>query len=141
MVRGPWSVVRGPWSVVRGPWSVGSGQWAVVREGRGAEMTEATGVCPLSREQIVAQYFLEHRARLLDIAAFLDRLDRAAGGGVPDFREQALLQALRLVADGGPQRTARVLNLFSDMSEQLPQSAHGMKGALGAVKPATGVTV
>ncbi|MFN5744372.1 MAG: hypothetical protein ACK5A1_22570 [Planctomyces sp.] len=48
-------------------------------------MTEATGVCPLSREQIVAQYFLEHRARLLDIAAFLDRLDRAAGGGVPDF--------------------------------------------------------
>ena len=113
----------------------------MVRARGGAEMTEATGVCPLSREQIVAQYFLEHRARLLDIAAFLDRLDRAAGGGVPDFREQALLQALRLVADGGPQRTARVLNLFSDMSEQLPQSAHGMKGALGAVKPATGVTV
>lgn len=122
--------------MVRGQWAVGSGE-----RGKGAEMTEATGVCPLSREQIVAQYFLEHRARLLDIAAFLDRLDRAAGGGVPDFREQALLQALRLVADGGPQRTARVLNLFSDMSEQLPQSAHGMKGALGAVKPATGVTV
>ncbi|TWW09029.1 hypothetical protein E3A20_18440 [Planctomyces bekefii] len=116
VVRGPWSVVRGSWSVVRGPWAVGSWQLAVVREG-GAEMTEATGVCPLSREQIVAQYFLEHRARLLDIAAFLDRLDRAAGGGLPDFREQALLQALRLVADGGPQRTARVLNLFSDMSE------------------------
>jgi hypothetical protein len=44
--------------------------------------------------------------RLLDIAAFLDRLDRSVAGGQPDFREQALVQALRLVADGGPQRTA-----------------------------------
>jgi hypothetical protein len=118
---------------------VSGGQGRAV-EGRGAAMGELTGTCPLSREQIVGQYFLEHRARLLDIAAFLDRLDRAASGGAPDFREQALLQALRLVADGGPQRTARVLNLFSDLSEQLPQSAQGMKGALGAVKPAVGVT-
>jgi len=103
---------------------------------RATGMSDLTGTCPLSREQIVGQYFLEHRARLLDIAAFLDRLDRSVAGGQPDFREHALVQALRLVADGGPQRTARVLNLFSDMSKQLPQSAHGMKGALGAVKPA-----
>jgi hypothetical protein len=101
-------------------------------------MKDVKQTCPMTREQIVGQYFLEHRARLLDIAAFLDRLDRAAATAAPDFRELALLEALRIVADGGPHRTARVLNLLSDLTTEMPQSAHGMKGALGAVKPAAG---
>jgi hypothetical protein len=103
-------------------------------------MKEIKGTCPLSREQVVGQYFLEHRAKLLDVAAFLDRLDRATPTGVPDFREQALRQALSILADNAPHRTARILDLLSDSSEEIPQSAHGMKGALGAVKPVTGVS-
>ena len=34
--------------------------------------------CPLTGPQVVDLYFMEHRAKLLDLAAFLDRLDRAA---------------------------------------------------------------
>jgi hypothetical protein len=30
--------------------------------------------CPLTSKQVVDLYFMEHRANLLDIAAFLDRL-------------------------------------------------------------------
>ena len=32
--------------------------------------------CPMTHKETVDRYFLEHRAKLLDIAAFLDRLDR-----------------------------------------------------------------
>ncbi len=45
---------------------------------------------PQSREQVVQQYFLEHRAKLLDIAAYLDRIDRAtATTAETDFRDHA----------------------------------------------------
>ena len=38
---------------------------------------------PLTASAVVDTYFMEHRAKLLDIAAFLDRVDRATpdGGG------------------------------------------------------------
>jgi hypothetical protein len=32
---------------------------------------------PLSARELVDEYFIENRTRLLEIAAFLDRLDRA----------------------------------------------------------------
>ena len=84
-------------------------------------------------------YFMEHRAKLLDVAAFLDRLDRAQPtSDAVDFRETALKQAVRILIDGQPHRTSRILDLLSDESTELPQSAHGMKGASGAVKPTAG---
>ena len=48
--------------------------------------------CPLTYAQIVDAYFLEHRAKVIDIAAFLDRLERAADGPAArdDFRVAAL---------------------------------------------------
>lgn len=98
-------------------------------------MTQSTNTCPQSREQVINMYFLEHRAKLLDVAAFLDRIDRAqpdtAGS---DFRETALKQAIALLIDGEPHRAKRVLELLSDATTETPQSAHGMKGASGAVK-------
>ena len=84
---------------------------------------------------MINTYFLEHRAKLLDIAAFLDRLDRAAPEiETPDFRQQAMLQAIGILTDGQPQRAKRILELLSDHSTDLPQSAMGMKGAAGAVR-------
>ncbi len=94
---------------------------------------EITQTCPLTRAEIIDAYFMEHRARLIDIAAFLDRLDRAADAGAsPDFRETAFRQALQVLSDGETHRAARVLDLLSDHSDDLPQSAEGMKGASGA---------
>ena len=87
--------------------------------------------CPMSRQNIVDTYFMEHRAKLIDIAAFLDRIDRAKGSATPDFRIVALEQAARILLDGQPERAKRVLELFSDQTTELPQDAQGTKGATG----------
>ena len=78
-------------------------------------------------------YFMEHRARLIDIAAYLDRVDRGQGADPGDFRDAAFRRALLILTDGESQRARRILELFSDESTDLPQSADGMKGASGAV--------
>ena len=92
---------------------------------------------PLSRAQAIEMYFMEHRAKLIDIAAFLDRIDRApptidsAAAAAEDFRLAAFRDALRILSDGKPQRAKRILESFSDPSTE-PVPAAGMKGALGA---------
>jgi len=87
---------------------------------------------PASRSTAVDLYFLEHRAKLIDIAAFLDRLDRAAGGSKgDDFRVKALRRAAAILTDGRPERARRVLELLSDPTMHLVDAAP-MKGALGA---------
>ncbi len=84
-------------------------------------------------------YFLEHRAKLLDVAAFLDRLDRAKPmTDSIDFREAALKKAVSILIDGDGHRARRVLELLSDCTVEIPQSAHGMKGASGAVRSEAG---
>ena len=90
---------------------------------------------PLSRPQVVDMYFMEHRACLLDVAAFLDRVDRAPGAD--DFRMQAFRRALALLQDGKPERARRVLELLSDPSSE-PVAKAGMKGATGAHDPSKG---
>lgn len=76
---------------------------------------------------------MEHRAKLIDIAAYLDRLDRARPVSEDaDFRDVAFRNAIAILTDGESQRARRILDLFSDHTTEIPQSAQGMKGALGA---------
>ena len=93
--------------------------------------TERTSSAPTS-QQVVDRYFLEHRAKLIDIAAFLDRVDRA--GGTTDYRIAALSKALAVLSDGQANRAARALAIFSDHTTELTQSAEGVKGATGAAR-------
>ncbi|MSQ89861.1 MAG: hypothetical protein EXS01_00490 [Phycisphaerales bacterium] len=94
---------------------------------------------PLTSKQVVDRYFLEHRAKALDIAAFLDRFDRAAeaegvatSSTTSDVRVRALVAAVDLLRDGRPQRACRMLELWSDRSVDPIAAAH-TKGAIGAV--------
>ena len=89
---------------------------------------------PLTKTEIVDRYFLEHRAKLLDIAAFLDRIDRASGGEQTDFRIEALLECAKDLHSGEVGRTERMLLLLSDKTTE-PIDEAGMKGATGAVPP------
>ena len=89
---------------------------------------------PMTCAQVVDAYFMEHRARLLDVAAFLDRVDRAGAGG-DDFRMQAFRRCVAVLADGHPERARRILELLSDPSTE-PVAKAGMKGATGAHDPA-----
>jgi hypothetical protein len=90
--------------------------------------------CPLAKSAVTNLNFMEHRAKLLDIAAFLDRLDRAADDmeGVRDFRMEAFGRAIAILQEREPDRARRMLELFSDHSTKAIESAAGMKGAFGA---------
>ncbi|XAM00323.1 hypothetical protein OT109_02825 [Phycisphaeraceae bacterium D3-23] len=91
--------------------------------------------CPLPRDAVVDRYFLEHRAKLLDVAAFLDRLDRsqAPEAADDDFRVEAMQRAIELLVDEKGDRAKRILELFSDPTPD-PIPAAPMKGATGAYK-------
>lgn len=86
---------------------------------------------PLTATQIVDEYFIENRSRLLEMAAFLDRLDRAdPGGAAADFRMKAFAEALDALTGPGD-RLTRIQFLLSDPTTA-PLDRLDRKGALGA---------
>ena len=90
----------------------------------------------MTREQVADAYFLEHRAKLLDIAAFLDRLDRAShDGSNEDFRITAFRSCITKLIDDEGDRARRILDELSDHTTEPIESAP-MKGAMGAPPPA-----
>ena len=65
--------------------------------------------------EVLNRDFLETRCRILEVAAALDRLDRAAGhrGDAPDRRLAQLRQAIEALLEPGPGRAETVQRLFS----------------------------
>ncbi|MGA1265798.1 MAG: hypothetical protein ACO32J_01305 [Phycisphaerales bacterium] len=96
----------------------------------------AFGMPPLDRESLIRLGLLEARSRVLDLAAFLDRVQRTAAADDPlgDPRVQAIVAAVRLLADGQPERARRVLELWSDPTMQPVPHADG-KAARGMHLP------
>ncbi len=88
----------------------------------------------LSKRALIDRSYLEHRARLLDVASFLDRVERAGGEGADDFRMRAFHACCALLIDGKPDRTQRILELLSDHTREPIAHAH-TKSATGAVPP------
>ena len=84
---------------------------------------------PMSAKEILELYFLENRARLLEIAAFLDRIDRApdAAEAKKDFRYAAFLSGLRLLTGVPGRRTKAIQISFSDPTDEPIESALGLK--------------
>ena len=96
--------------------------------------------CPLTTRQIIDEYFIENRTRVLDLAAYLDRLDRSADGESPsaDFRMQALERALRVLISNDPEKIHQIQMIFSDPSTEPKPKLEG-KSASGAWNPASEV--
>ncbi|MEM1099496.1 MAG: hypothetical protein AAGH92_11995 [Planctomycetota bacterium] len=76
---------------------------------------------PRTAEQVLDADFFEHRAKLLDLAAFFDRVEHASVTGrvADDPRLPALRDALAILQDGQPQRARRVLERWSDPTTEL----------------------
>ncbi len=86
-----------------------------------------------SQQDLLDLQFIEARHKLIDLAAFLDRLDRHPGPA--DFRLEALQAALPILLDRRPDRARAVLEAFSDLSsEPIPRAT--VQGACGAAPPA-----
>ena len=86
----------------------------------------------LDPKSLTDEYFIENRNRVLEIAAFLDRLDRADPARTSrDFRVQALREALQLLAGRGPGYVTQIQMLMSDPTTE-PIAALDRKSAQGA---------
>ncbi|WP_034388840.1 hypothetical protein [Deinococcus sp. YIM 77859] len=95
-------------------------------------MAAHTNTGLLTQTQLLDLYFMEHRAGLLALAAFLDRLDRAQGAdqAAEDFRLRALREALHELTSPEPGRVKRAQLRLSDQTLDLldlrdSQSAFG----------------
>ena len=68
---------------------------------------------PLSASDVLNREFLEVRARLLQVAAALDRLDRADGSVDDDPRFQNIHRVLEVLRSRDPKRAEQVQMIFS----------------------------
>ena len=83
----------------------------------------------MTRQQILDLYFMDARAKVIDLAAFMDRVERATGD--EDFRMKAFREALQELENGNSERAKRVLLSLSDQTKE-PIAAATTKAACGA---------
>ena len=83
----------------------------------------------MTRQQVLDLYFLDARHKLIEIAAFLDRAERAAGKD--DFRLKVFRAALGKLSGRQKEKARRILLTFSDPTTKPVPKAVG-KGAVGA---------
>ena len=83
----------------------------------------------MTRQQVLDLYFLDARHKLIEIAAFLDRAERATGKD--DFRLAAFRLALGKLTGRQKEKARRVLLAFSDPTTK-PIAKAESKGAAGA---------
>lgn len=87
---------------------------------------------PLSPAELVDEYFIENRNHLVEVAAFLDRLDRADPGiARADYRVRALAEAIAILAGESSTRVQDIQMVLSDPRTD-PLPALDRKGAVGA---------
>ena len=82
-----------------------------------------------ARRAVVDHGFIPTRAKLIEVAAFLDRVERYETAD--DFRCAALRDAAKLLVDGRPERARRILEKLSDPTTT-PEAVSSGKAALGA---------
>ena len=94
-----------------------------------------SGTSPLTQRELIDEYFMEERVKVIDLAAFLDRLERAREiDADDDFRLRSIRDALGVLASGDGNRVPRVQMIFSDPRSELLEELD-TKSAKGAFDP------
>ena len=88
-----------------------------------------------TQKEILDLHFMDARCKLIDLAAFLDRLERHPGA--PDYRLDAFKKALPILLSEQPDRAKAVLESLSDHSTT-PAATASIQFALGAPSPDCG---
>ena len=83
----------------------------------------------MTRADVLDLYFADARSKLIDLAAFLDRVERSTGEA--DFRLVAFRAALEHLASLAPEKAKAVLRTLSDPTTE-PLASATTKGAAGA---------
>ena len=82
----------------------------------------------MTRQEVLELYFMDARCKLIDLAAFMDRVER--GTGNEDFRMTEFRKALKALEAAG-NRAEKVLLALSDPTTE-PIPAATTKAACGA---------
>jgi hypothetical protein len=83
----------------------------------------------MTRQQTLDLYFMDARCKLIDLAAFIDRVERSDGD--EDFRMKAFRLALAELSKGNQEKAKHVLLTLSDPTTE-PIPAATTKAACGA---------
>jgi hypothetical protein len=81
--------------------------------GAGSFLETRTMPSPMTAQEVLDREFLEVRARLIQLAASLDRLDRSEGSVAADPRLAGIDEALAVLRDSQPDRAERIQQIFS----------------------------
>jgi hypothetical protein len=84
----------------------------------------------MTKQKVLDLYFLDARHKLVEIAAFLDRVERAEGK--ENFRLKSFRAAIEKL--NGKEQAKNILLAFSDLTGEPIAKAEG-KGATGAFNP------
>ena len=79
----------------------------------------------LAKPQVLDRELLGIRAKLIDLAATLDRVDRAGGSAADDPRIEKIRRSLRVLIDDASGRAEKVLSVFSLPYEENWKKAEG----------------
>ena len=83
----------------------------------------------MTRQQTLDLYFMDARCKLIELAAFIDRVERSEGD--EDFRMKAFRLALAELSKGNKEKAKGVLMTLSDPTTE-PIAAATTKAACGA---------
>jgi hypothetical protein len=83
----------------------------------------------MTKQQLLDLYFLDARHKLIELAAFLDRVERA--DGKDDFRLKSFRAALGELSGNKKEKAKNVLLAFSDPTTK-PIAKATSKSAVGA---------
>jgi hypothetical protein len=83
----------------------------------------------MTKQQVLDLYFLDARHKLIELAAFLDRVERA--DGKDDFRLKTFRAALDELSGTKKEKAKNALLMFSDPTTEVIAKATGT-GAVGA---------
>ena len=83
----------------------------------------------MTRNEVLDLYFIQARFQLVEVAAFLDRVERSEGAA--DFRLKAIEEAVAALNQTGGSRAKKVLLSLSDPTQE-PIPSATTKAACGA---------
>jgi hypothetical protein len=82
----------------------------------------------MTRQEVLDLYFMDARCKLIDLAAFMDRVDRS--GGTEDFRMMEFRNALQALGAQNSRAEKVLLALSDPTTEPIPSAT--TKAACGA---------
>lgn len=68
---------------------------------------------PMTADAVLEREFLKARAKILEVAAILDRIDRADGDVAGDRRRELLRQGIESLQEPRADRAERIQQIFS----------------------------